>query len=320
MTIDFDIIIVGAGPAGLSLAGNLDKSLKVLLLDRHDKPHNKISCAEWVPALFKETAITKTSAMITHYGDVSTNMKFPGKIIDRKSWQKSLLESLDNTTIHLGENVRSIDGHSVITEKGSYRGNIIVGADGPMSIVRKSHGLPVAPVLPAVNVLMKATAEYNFTKIFFMDEIKQGYGWLFPKGQFANVGIGATDNLRDALHFFINHLKNINLVTGDSLEISAGLIPLYGLTPEAADHTVLIGDAAGLTDPLTGAGIQQAFDSGMELAGHINKGKDISKFPAFIVKMYGRYLSRRYESRKNLEDNWGDLKTAVESSWISVSK
>ncbi|MEZ4811882.1 MAG: NAD(P)/FAD-dependent oxidoreductase [Caldisericia bacterium] len=320
MTIDFDVIIVGAGPAGLSLAGNLDKSLKVLLLDRHKEPHNKISCAEWVPALFKKAAITKTSAMVTHYGDVVADMKFPGKIIDRKSWQKSLLESLNSTTIHLGENVRNIDGNSVITEKGTYSGGIIVGADGPMSVVRKSHGLPISPVLPAVNVLMKATAEYDSTKIFFMDEIKQGYGWLFPKGEFANVGIGATDNLRDSLHFFISHLKKLDMVTGDMLEISAGLIPLYGLTPDVNDHTVLIGDAAGLTDPLTGAGIQQAFDSGMELARHINQGKDISKFPAFIMKMYSRYLSRRYENRKNLEDNWGDLKKAVESSWISVSK
>jgi digeranylgeranylglycerophospholipid reductase len=313
----FDVAIIGAGPAGLTLAKELSPTKKVLLLEKKCEPHKLIACAEWVPPMLPVEAMTFTDSMITKYDGLTIVKDFSGKIIDRQSWQKSLLESLTSTEIHLGENVLQVCGNDVITNHGRYQAKIIVGADGPSSIVRKSYGMPVAPVLPAINVRLKAKQKINNTLIHFLPQIEKGYGWLFPKGDFANVGVGATSHLADAIEFYVSLLVKDDLVYPEEIQRTAGLIPLYGFNPVASENAVFIGDAAGLTDPLTGAGIYAAWDSALMLSKTINEGKELSDYIKKIKMAYGSFLMRRLGRRHFLEDNWGDIKAAVEGSWIA---
>ncbi len=320
MNEKFDVIIIGAGPAGLTLANSLDSSLKVLLIDKKREPHKLIACAEWVPPNMPVESINDTNAMDTWYDDDYISKDYSGKIIDRESWQRSMLDNLTHTQVLLGEPVKNIEGNTVKTSRSFYKASIIVGADGPLSVVRKSFGLPVTPVMPAVNVSMRLTKPLDRTLIHFMPEIEKGYGWLFPKGEFANVGVGAISKLSDALDFYVNFLIDKKLVSKGIIQKTAGLIPLFGFSPIASDNAVLIGDAAGLTDPLTGAGIFQAWDSAKILAEVINAGKPMSDYHKKIKIAYGSFLSRRMAKRKILEDNWGNLKKAVEESWVSFGR
>ena len=313
----YDVAIIGAGPAGLTLAKELSPTLKVVLIDKKREPHKLIACAEWVPPMLPVEAVTFTDSMVTKYEGLTVIKDFSGKIIDRESWQKSLLESLTSTEIHLGEIVTQINGNDIITNKNKYQAKIIVGADGPLSIVRKCYGLPVSPVFPAINVRFKAKQKLNNTLIHFLPQIEKGYGWLFPKGDYVNVGVGTTSNLSESINYYKSMLVKEDLVFPEEIQRTAGLIPLYGFNPYMSDNIVLIGDAAGLTDPLTGAGIYAAWDSAMMLAETINDGKDLSDYIKNIKMAYSSFLQRRLSRRLFLETYWDNLKTAVEGSWIS---
>lgn len=316
----YDVAIIGAGPAGLTLANLLDESLDVILIDAKTKPHKRIACAEWVPALFPLKPINSIKSMITRYGDVTTEMTFPGKIIDREHWQQAMLNSLKGVDIHLSECVVHVGHEHIDTNKGSHKARLIVGADGPNSIVRRSFNMPVSPVLPAVNVQMKAPNPSNSTHIFFFPEIQKGYGWLFPRGDLVNVGIGTTGSIHDSMKFFIEYLTDKNMVAHPYENRSAGLIPMFGADGYISDGVVLIGDSAGLTDPLTGAGINSARDSAIELARVINNSLPMVTYKKTIDRTYRSFIERRLARRRLFEDKWCNLTDAVESSWIGINR
>lgn len=321
MSAHFDVAIIGAGPAGLVLAKEMDGFANVVIFDKKTAPHRRIACAEWTPPMFPVQGVQATSSMVTNYEDQTISQDFAGKIIDRESWQHDLLSSLSHVKVHLGEEANGIDGNRIATSKGRYSADLIVGADGPTSVVRKSLGIPISPVLPAINAKVQIKKHLDSTFIYFMPEIERGYGWYFPKGEFANVGVGTTSNLKNALEFFLAHLQKIGMIGESTLfDRAAGLIPLFGLCTSPSPGIALIGDAAGLTDPLTGAGISQAFESAVELAKSVKAGLGVAGYTKNIENTYKSFLERRHKRRKILEDKWHNLSEAVEESWLQIKK
>jgi digeranylgeranylglycerophospholipid reductase len=315
----YDVIIAGAGAAGLVLASGLSRSLRVLLLDKRTDPCRRIACAEWAPPVLPVKALNETTAMRTFYPRGQATKKWPGKIIDRERWQRSMLEEL-SCDVHLGENVERVEPGMVKTAKSLYRAGLVVGADGPDSIVRRCFGLETGPLLPAVNARADIPAKSAQTLVYFLPGIEKGYGWFFPRGSEANIGVGTTGNLKKTLDFFVDYLRAAGVINSPAHTLAAGFIPLYGLSPAADENVALVGDAAGLTDPLTGAGIYQAWDSGTALAKAINSGSGIGSYVSYIQRSYSGFLARRMRARRLFEDNWHNLDEAVERSWISFSR
>jgi len=112
------------------------------------------------------------------------------------------------------------------------------------------------------NISKKNICENN-TKIFFYPFITGGYGWLFPKINSLNVGIAVNLNtlrensLKNIYSRFKNELVKNEIIRGDEHINStiAGLAPAYGIRNRTvSNNIVLIGDAAGLCNPITGAG------------------------------------------------------------------
>ena len=74
----FDVAIIGAGPAGLTLAKELSPALKVILIDKKCEPHKLIACAEWVPPMLPVQAVTYTDSMVTKYAGLTIVKDFSG--------------------------------------------------------------------------------------------------------------------------------------------------------------------------------------------------------------------------------------------------
>ena len=152
---------------------------------------------------------------------------------------------------------------------GSYRANIVVGADGFFSAVRKSldrtcrHGEALLSVLCEVPLdedeIYERYGDLLFVQYGFIDG---GYAWIFPKRGTITAGIGGTvsdtKNLVAALKEFLL-LHGL----GGSAGIRGGYIPVSDPErPAYAERIMLAGDAAGFVDSFTGEGIRYAIASG----------------------------------------------------------
>ncbi len=120
---------------------------------------------------------------------------------------------------------------------------------------------------------------YHATDIFLAAEFTGGYGWLFPKGEFANLGVGVTPAAKGRLKELLEglHRSQVNQgrVGAGILGHTGGPIPVGGLLDALGAlgrvPVLLAGDAAGLANPVTGAGIAAAVISG-GLAGQAAAG------------------------------------------------
>ncbi len=316
--IEYDVIIIGAGPSGLALAKEIE-DVRLLLIDAKKKPFKNIACAEWVPALshFTPFKVAETSFMELIVNDTRRTVKAPGYIIDREKLQKSMLESL-KCTIHLGERVVKVDKNTVKTNCGTYKAEWIVGAYGPwgpMNEKENKHNF-----LPAINVRVTLKRNLKKTLIYFSEEILHGYAWCFPRKDEANCGVGARSrNLKSLLLKWLTVLKKQGIIEDVRYrEAHTGLIPLSVLRKSLHSNHILIGDAGGFADPLTGAGIQNAFESA-HMASSLIKGRiNKEEYERLLQSSYlAKYLKRRKKRRDLMEKKWNDLKEAIEKSWIS---
>ncbi|MCL5072450.1 MAG: NAD(P)/FAD-dependent oxidoreductase, partial [Actinobacteria bacterium] len=167
------------------------------------------------------------------------------------------------------------------------KSKIVVGADGPCSFIGKFIGSTNKSFVTAIQERIKIkergifeTAN-NRNKIFFTPYLYCGYGWIFPKNGSMNIGVGleiydqfikyldnnyinTCTNLKNILTFFKEQLCRSSLISRNDLnsayrEVITGLIPVSGIVGiPALRNFILVGDAAGLCNPITGAGIFNA--------------------------------------------------------------
>jgi flavin-dependent dehydrogenase len=140
---------------------------------------------------------------------------------------------------------------------------------------------------------------------YFRPYIPYGYGWVFPKGKLANVGIGIEKPASDAplslsLNKFIEEIRSAGLIGLKIEEKTSGIVPVSGLNGITADNIALCGDAAGLTHPITGAGILSAVISG---------------------GLAGDYTAESVKTSKNLlEDYKEELESIFKNSLLKASE
>ena len=317
MNSTYDVIIVGSGIAGLNVAKGLN-GLKVLLIDMKKEPYRGIACAEWTPKIpeFAQYAVSSVGQMEIYYGGKKRILKSPGFVIDREKYQEDLLQKL-KAEVHLGERVLEVSGNRVSTTYGTYKGDIIVGADGPLSVFSDRRG---GRYLVAINTRVPLKKELKSTIVFFDRRFKYGYAWCFPRGDVANCGIGAeTRRARELLYLWIDMLNKKGFIKGNKLyDTRAGLIPLEPLPSSKESIHILVGDAGGFIDPLTGAGIAFALESASIARDIIIKGKAPEEYRKVVFLSHmARFLKRSEIKRKIMEEKWDNIEKAVEESWLS---
>ncbi len=299
----FDCIVIGLGPAGAIAAYTLARAgWSVLALDKSVHPRPKI-CGGCLSRKVDAILPFSVSSVIEHpVNGVVFTFKGQGGIkhaLDEPFAYMVRREKFDNflvqKAIEAGAIVRQGEwavsltkaesGIFVETKMGCYRGKVVVGADGVQGIVARELGPDYAHsscLALTTEIAINSVSPGNCIWID-IGWVDLGYGWIFPRHPSCSVGIAGSGSkglgLKKAFaSLFTSHWL---LAEQKATTINGYRIPLSTSTNRQkkiiSDRVALIGDAAGLADPLTGEGIYYALWSGLSLANClIEHGKDLS--------------------------------------------
>jgi geranylgeranyl reductase family protein len=346
----YDLLIVGAGPAGSSAARAAARGgIKVLLIDKRRQIGVPVQCAEFVPQSisrylsFSSNCIHQTiDTMVSFLPDGKcVEMKSPGYILDRSLFDKELASAAILSGASLSIQTRAIGRlfEGVRVERGGEErvvpAKIIIGADGVHSRVAgwMGHAPPrkiVALQYEVVNPHPKKQAH-----VFFDRNYEGGYGWFFPKGTRANVGVGVVPQKGPLLLRLLNELLNklVHLNGMGKMHIlrkTGGSIPCDVPRTSVSGNLLLVGDAACHAHPISGAGILNAVVGG-EIAGKvaseaIHRG-DLDHLKNYEIEWretFGESLSYGSSKRKFLEENWNrpgvDFEGFIRKTWVGVKE
>ena len=280
-----NVIIIGAGPAGLATAIELKKISRynIIILEKNPEISYKI-CAGGIDPNVSEIGI-------------------PEKIIDRKfnkiklftakqsitiQENKSIIATTNRKTLHeimanrarkmgikilFNKQVKEMDDNSVITSLGeTFNFDYLVGADGSTSTVRKKIGIKTKKVLIAFQYIIPG--EYSDIE-FYIDFKKFGfsYAWIFPQKNVISVGTGYDSSLSNN-NLKIKELReNFDSWCKEKFNLENAKFEAFSINYDYQGfefgNIFLAGDAAGFASGLTGEGIKFAILSGKDIARKI---------------------------------------------------
>jgi digeranylgeranylglycerophospholipid reductase len=360
-----ELLVVGAGPAGCSAAiAAASRGVPTLLIDAKTRIGEPSHCGEFVPArLFVEYRLDRACIM-NRVEFMETRVMAPdepsadssgypqgeeigetvctletrssGYIVDRVRFDRDLARAAAAERVLVLCAARllghELDGwvfrHNKVTHRVHPR--LVIAADGAASTVASVLGMSRPVFLRGVQVEAPLITASDRCLIYLDRGFVGGYGWVFPKKSTANVGLGTAvkgDVSPVALlEGFLTKLIADGVIGPGRLTMSAGLIPVSGMRSELVKGNVLFcGDAAGLTHPITGAGIPQAVVSG-SLAGRfaaeaLQSGSEepLMAYQKEIRSMYKGVVDHALAKREVLNNLWDDLDFVrlCEKTWIA---
>ena len=272
----FDAIVVGAGPAGSAAAHRLASAgASVLLLDRAHFPRDK-PCGggltgravrllpEPVDSVVEDRA-TRVRLRAFYRGGYERASDEPLVLLTQRSRLDALLAeraAAAGADFRDGVRAQEVEGTTVrLGGGGAATADVLVGADGANGVVARSlrlaqeitHGVALegnAPYDPA----------YSSTLLLEFGVVPGGYGWLFPKGEHLNVGVGGWQAEGPRLRDHLTRLCQVYGLRADELSgVRGHRLPMRKPSAVLArGRAAVIGDAAGLVDPFSGDGIYEA--------------------------------------------------------------
>lgn len=343
----WDVLVVGAGPAGLSAAKKTaSEGLRTLVLEQKVEIGVPVRCAEYVPLRVamefpKEIWAQRTEEMWTFVeGNLVAKNRWPGVILQREMAERFLaMEAVDEgANIITCCRVLGVKRQGVVFQrKGKIkevRAKFIVGADGPLSTCARALGRKRSPMLHCLQVRVPLKEKIDRTEVHFKRELKGGYAWLFPRGEKANVGLGVcrpqASRLRQYLEAFLDEMAERGLIQKrPPFALTGGLVPVGGpISRTVEEWMLLVGDAAGQTDPVTGGGIPNALLCG-KIAGEamveaIKRGDPTKAmmYEEMWRDTLGKSLGRSARHRKIMEQDWEKmpLERVIRSHWIGFKE
>ncbi|MCF8033656.1 MAG: geranylgeranyl reductase family protein [Desulfarculaceae bacterium] len=321
-----DVLVVGGGPAGALAARQAALAgAKVLLVDQKARFGALPHCAEYVPRLLATEVefpprgkVQAVEGMLSIIGSHERYMPGPGWILDRAVWDHGLVMQAAGAgaLAWAGTKLIGREGETWSLKRGGQkvqvRAGAVVAADGAASAVARLAGWERQALMAGVQMQVPLARDMSRTRVYLDPAYKHGYAWLFPKGAAANLGLGCRTEARPLrrLEELRHGLEERGLIRPGVLAMTGGAIPVGGVRPEMAKGRVLLaGDAAGLTHPVSGAGIPQAVFSGIEAGraaarlagGQAGAGED---YQHQVLARYGNNLARGLAARQDMEAGW----------------
>ena len=330
-----DVLIVGAGPSGLMAAIRLaNAGFNVAIFEKETFPHIKtcgdmvtleglnllksVGLKHWLTS-FRRVDTLRLSSPKEQIIDIpagDSTSEASMRIVPRENLDAKLAETAvqAGAILYQGERVLnaaidSTKGVEINTRTGTYRGDILLLADGSHAPITRKLGLLKEPpdlmaarqYLAAPQVNPEGPLELHFQK-----NVIPGYTWLFPEGNgVVNLGCGTFTHRVSSKKFdlfnVIETFKRSDPILADRLKNAEPLGPIkshpirthLGGTQTHGDRFLVLGDAAGLVSPLTGEGIPSGMLSGVFAAQFVNKAFAVGDFSATQLAPYTKTLKDR---------------------------
>jgi digeranylgeranylglycerophospholipid reductase len=336
-----DIVVVGLGPAGACAArAAAQMGARVVAVDRRRRPGIPVQCAELV-ARGLELEIGALDSVTRQFvgrmttaiedGPACETEEFRGRMIDRAGFDRMLGDAAGRAgaDCRFGIACRKLDRDGLHLADGNIlTAPVMVAADGSGSIIGRAAGIANRALIETRQITVPVQREKDATRVFLTARLPGGYGWLFPAGGQARLGVGAASGAAARLRLELDALRSRLLRAGwigrEVAALTGGAIPCGGIVGpvgRVGDMTVLAaGDAAGLANPVSGAGIAAAVMSG-RLAGiaaaRVAAGRPAAAddYADEIEAVFGASL-RRALARLAVRPNAAGDAAAWRRSWI----
>lgn len=309
----FDVAVVGAGPAGCPAALTLSRAgLRVALFEKASLPRYKTCGGGLLARTLKllpddVAAVVESachSAELHHHGPqltYSTRRDAPiVSMVMRDRFDHHLAQAAERSGARLFThtpvlNVAVTEQRVTLqTAAGEFTASFVIAADGVMSVVARKCGFPeLRQVLPALEVEMTVDPQrferFRTAARFDFGVTPYGYGWVFPKTSHLSVGVLTTR--RGSCNLNEEYLRYRDLLgLKEPLEeqrhgYMIPTCPRDGLF--TVPRVLLVGDAAGLADPVTAEGISAAVLSGQLAATAVVQNVDA---PQAVIAAYRQAL------------------------------
>jgi digeranylgeranylglycerophospholipid reductase len=332
--LDFDVVVVGAGPAGaVSAQFAAKKGARTLIIDRKRDIGAPVRCAEAVAGALPANFGVKNSSewlmnqvhnfkIISPKGRVAEIKTTPyvGYILDRAAFEKELLQMAikSGAELELGKTVTNVSDKGVMMGNEIIKTRIVIAADGVDSKIGRLAGLNTKSKTGmlgscAQHTLVNIDLDSDSLEFYFGSKhAPGGYAWVFPKNQHeANVGVGILRPSRQGVLGILDNFIKTKFQNAQSIRLVSGCVP-SALPPKECvrRNVLLVGDAARQVNPFTGAGIANAFIAG-KIAGEVSGDVIGKNLPLDALKKYdeqwrgalGKKLIKGLKLRRRVMEN-----------------
>ena len=327
-----DAVIVGAGPGGSATAHFLSRhGLDVLLLDRADFPRDKTCGDGLTPRALRVldqmgslADVSQHGCQVGAYSVVAPNGRETsapitsshGALVVKRLVLDEIIQRralASGAQFASGVNASRVEptatGVQIHADDGqTFAGRVAVIATGAAFGLLKRSGVlsrPPRTMLAARAYFEDLQADVARSFQLRFDEVPMpGYGWVFPvKAKAANIGVGflprrGSGTASQAFERFIRGTALRPMLDGARQDGPLKGYPIrvdFLQAPTFAERTVLVGEAAGLVNPLTGEGIDYALESGLIAAEHLVQTFETGDFSFARLAEYGGKLHKRFD-------------------------
>jgi geranylgeranyl reductase family protein len=293
----YDVAIVGSGPAGSAAAYVLaDQGVRTVVIEKEHLPRYKVCGGGVVRRAVDALPVDIRQIVEREFLSVQMNFLDAGLQFSsnrsRSIVSMTMRDKIDHLLVLSAQDrsaeivseckVEDIswrpDTIELTTCKGTIAARFVIAADGASGVVARRAGWKDhrmrAPALeyeitvpPTVQETLSQTLRFDF------GVVPRGYGWVFPKREHLSIGIGALSPRRSLLglkQMLAQYLTSLGIHHITHMARHGFVIPVMPRPgPLVRNRVVLVGDAAGLADPVTGEGITNAILSGQAAANAI---------------------------------------------------
>ncbi len=291
-------IVVGGGPSGLKFGNEIGEDF--ILFEEHVNVGKPSHCTglvskEFVEEFSKNFILNKIRGAEIVLGKKSFQIgknEYVAYVIDRENFEIDMYERIRENVI-LGKRVKNIfyknNKYNVEIQGEKLEGEVLIGADGPRSIVRKMVTDENPQYINGVQSLLKSKDEHDdLVKIYLDMEYSSGFfAWSVPRGDDVLVGLGTYD--KNPMQRLKNLIKN-EFSGREIKEWIAGQIPIGELKKHHGKNIYLVGDAGLFVKATSGGGLFYGLNSSRILAHSLKNNEDYERNIEWIKRELHRDL------------------------------